>query len=234
MNLKENYTKHVLGASSLNAGIGGQDEKLVSAAQFSLLARYGITNQDSVLELGCGTGRLLISLGDFLRANGSYLGIDLIDQLVDFTSNRISEMKLDMQRFRVNRMQNEMDYPDAKFDFICAFSVYTHMEPEDIYNSMKALANCSKPTTTLFVTFLGIETVFGSTYFRAEAELEINARYSRVRNVAISKSYAVELAKLAGWKLVDIYWQELSNPYENGVPITNQTYLVLMPDKSVS
>ena len=60
MNLKMNYSKHIKNAPNPNQGVGGQDEKVVSEAQLDLLVKNGLRPEHRLLDLGFGTGRLLI------------------------------------------------------------------------------------------------------------------------------------------------------------------------------
>ena len=128
-------------------------------------------------------------------------------------------------------MKNELDYPsDVKVDFICAFSVYTHMEPEDIYVSLRKLRSSAHAETIALVTFLPLEHEFGKVNFLQEAERRLEDRYNLVRNVSMTKSQAIEIGRLAGWQTVSHSWNELDEPYDGVHVRTNQSYLVLRPE----
>jgi SAM-dependent methyltransferase len=231
MNLKKNYSKHIKSAPNPNQGVGGQDEDVVSEAQLNLLIKNGRLPGHSLLDLGCGTGRLLIKAGEYLRKTGSYCGIDLVDQLVSLTNQRISEAALPTNRFTALQMKDELDYPYHFVpDFISAFSVYTHMESEDIYNSLKKLRSIAGQKTRALVTFLPLENAFGKVNFIQETELPIESRMSRVRNVALCRSQAMLLATMAGWSVSSIYWDELDQPFDSSGVRTNQSHLVLSVD----
>lgn len=231
MDLKKNYTKHIASAPNLNQGIGGQDESWVSTIQAQILRDNGLMPGDSILELGCGTGRLLLALSEYLSEDASYLGIDLVDSLIDVTKNRIEALNLPKKRFKAQKMVNELDYPkNLKVDFMCAFSVYTHMEPEDIYVSLRQLLSSAHKETIALVTFLPLEYEFGKVNFLREVEHRLVDRYSRVRNVSMTKVQAMEIVRIAGWRTIGHSWQELDQPY-NGVHVrTNQSFLVLQPE----
>lgn len=228
MNLKMNYSKHIKNAPDANQGVGGQDEDAVSEAMLNLLVNNGLRPEHKLLDLGCGTARLLIKAGEYLRDSGSYCGIDLVDDLVSLSNNRIRNLSLPSSRFTALQMKDELDYPNNfSPDFISAFSVYTHMESEDVYNSLKMLRSISTQETRALVTFLPLEHSFGQVNFMQETELSIESRMSRVRNVSLHRSQATLLANMAGWNVRSMYWDELDEPYDSSGVRTNQSHLVL-------
>lgn len=230
MDLKKNYSKHISDAENPNQGVGGQDEVIIAEFQTKILVENGLLPGHSLLELGCGTGRLLLGLSRFVGNDFKYLGIDLVDDLIDLTEKRILNLSLSGSPFKTRKMNNELDYPTgAKFDFMCAFSVYTHMEPEDILNSLIKLRQIAHEQTIALVTFLPLEHEFGKVNFLQESTRRLNERYNVVRNVAMTKSQAIQIAHLADWKTTDAYWEELEDPYENGYIRTNQSWLILTP-----
>jgi cyclopropane fatty-acyl-phospholipid synthase-like methyltransferase len=228
MNLKTNYTQHIKDAPSANQGVGGQDEDIVSLAQLNILIANGLQPNHKLLELGCGTGRLLVNASKFLEDSGTYCGIDLVDELVKMTNKRIENLSLTPERFYALKMQDELDYPvDFSPDFICAFSVYTHMESEDVFNSLKKLRELANLKTRALVTFLPLEHTFGKVNFIQETSLSIEPRMTRVRNVSLSRSQAMIIADMAGWVVSSISWDELDPPYDAHGVRTNQSFLVL-------
>jgi SAM-dependent methyltransferase len=231
MDLKKNYSKHISDAKNPNQGVGGQDELWVAEFQTKILVENGLLPDHSLLELGCGTGRLLLGLSRFSGQDFKYLGIDLVDDLIGLTEKRIENLGLSSSSFKTRKMKNELDYPSgAKFDFMCAFSVYTHMEPEDIFNSLVKLRHVAHQQTIALVTFLPLENEFGKVNFLQESNKRLDSRYGVVRNVAMTKSQAIKIASLAGWKTINSNWDELDDPYENGIIRTNQSWLILTPE----
>ena len=231
MDLKRNYSRHISNAVNPNQGVGGQDELWVAEFQTKILIDNGLLKNHSLLELGCGTGRLLLGLESFAGNEFKYLGIDLVDDLIYLTNKRIETLGLNTSQFKTETMNHELDYPrKEKYDFICAFSVYTHMEPEDIFNSLLLLLKVSHKSTSALVTFLPLEHEFGKVNFIQESKKTLSERYDVVRNVAMTESHAMQIAKLAGWKTINSYWAELNEPYDNGVLRTNQSWLVLKPE----
>src|ERR1700742_332678 len=62
------------------------------AEQSSLLRILGCVDDSShVLEIGCGLGRLAFALRRILT-NGSYIGLDIVEQKIDFLRKRMSPL----------------------------------------------------------------------------------------------------------------------------------------------
>jgi cyclopropane fatty-acyl-phospholipid synthase-like methyltransferase len=222
--LKENYTEYVQNAPSANFAIGGKDDSVISNAQTSILLKAGLESQMKVLEIGCGTGRVLIGLSQHIKG-GSYTGIDVVDECVEYTRARIVDLGLG-ENFKARKMSNYLDYPNEKYDCIFAFSVFTHMESEDIYQTLMELRSRLKPESFTLFTFLPLETAFGSALFIQESRYDLDKRYRRVRNTAFTMDTISEICKLAGYKIVDSYWQELENPTDtDGRLSTNQSWI---------
>lgn len=153
---------------------------------------------------------------------------------MNIANERISKINNSYdQRFNVVQVRDDEtpEPPDKTSpDFICAFSVFTHMEAEDIVLKLIELRKISHTNTIGVFTFLPLEHVFGRSCFEFEMALDPETRLSKVRNVAFTRDMAIQLAEIAGWALIDDYWSELNEPYENGVPRTNQSWLVLKPN----
>ncbi|MDT7602056.1 MAG: hypothetical protein QOF61_53 [Acidobacteriota bacterium] len=128
----------------------------------------GLKPEESVLDAGCGTGRLARPLADYLT--GEYRGFDIVKSAVKecrreigahhpnfrfthadiFNSSYNPKGKIRASRFR-------FPYPDASFDFIFLTSVFTHLLTEDTANYLHEVARVMKPTGRALVTFFLID-----------------------------------------------------------------------------
>jgi SAM-dependent methyltransferase len=231
---KNVYTKHIAEATDVNQGVGGMDEKLVAEFQLGVLTSNGLKPNHSVYEIGAGTGRILEALYPFLTESGArYVGIEIVPELVVLANKRITSFKKSDISFKVIETEDHETYkPDFKPDFIFAFSVFTHMEAEDIVIKLQQLKEISKPNTIGIFTFLPLEHAFGRSCFLYELNFDTSARYKRVRNISFTFDMAKQLAELGGWSVIDTQWAELEAPYADGVARTNQSWLVLKPNIS--
>ena len=132
-----------------------------------LLVKYaGIKPDASVLDIGCGIGRLAIPLTRFLSANGSYDGFDIVKKGIEWCNNRISP-KYPNFRFLLIDLKNDLyndkaeyearsfifPYEDDSFDCIVLASVFTHMMPNDVDNYLNQIARVMRSGGKCLVTF---------------------------------------------------------------------------------
>ena len=127
---------------------------------------------DRVLDIGCGPGRLAVPLTRYLDDAGSYDGLDIIPESIDWCRENISKRD---ERFRFhladirNSAYNESGadscvelsfFPstDETFDFVFLASVFTHMLPEGVEHYLSEIARVLKPGGTLFDHLLPRET----------------------------------------------------------------------------
>lgn len=116
----------------------------------SILSRnqVDIDSFQTMLDFGCGCGRTLRHWSDLegVQIHGTDYNADLIEWCRD---------NLPFATFRVNDLEPPLDYPDGTFDFIYAFSVFTHL-PEDLQLRWIAeLRRVLKPGGYLLITTHG-------------------------------------------------------------------------------
>lgn len=158
--------------------------------------------------------------------SSNYTGIDVVDKCVEETQERIYRLNKRNLNLSVQKMRNFTDFPEGDFDFVFGFSVFTHMELEDIYITLRELSQRTNIKGKLLFSFLGIEHEFGFALFHQESEIALEHRHNRVRNVAVSEQSIVEIGKRIGLEAVSLNWNELELPYSNGSVITNQSIVV--------
>lgn len=93
-----------------------QDEsyRRKAAAFDDLAARYGIPQDASVLELGCGAGNTTLHIAEQgFRAHG----IDIVPEAIDWAKARAKEAQVAAD-FRVGSVAGLSPYEDASFDVI--------------------------------------------------------------------------------------------------------------------
>jgi SAM-dependent methyltransferase len=226
------YQHHINSAPSANQGVGGSDEDNVAEVQLKILRDSGLLPHHKVLEIGSGTGRLLNKLGPYL-SDGSWTGVDIVPQLVEICHDRIKRLNLNESRFKVFQTSATGDYLGfSEFDFIFGFSVFTHMESEDIMNFLRNLHAVAHNQTKALFTFLPLEHAYGRLNFIHESLIPYSSRYQRVRNVSRTQQESQLICKLGGWETESSSWQERIPPNdENGNAYIHQTWLVLNPEK---
>ena len=92
------------------------------AAIEELLAHAAFEQAEHVFELGCGTGRLALTLlENHLPTSASYLGIDISQTMVDLATQRLVPYK---ERAQVLRSDGTMHFPVADHSVDRVFSTY--------------------------------------------------------------------------------------------------------------
>lgn len=107
----------------------GTKEEFDRLAQVKLqqLREIGLTPESRVLDVGCGTGQLAVSLEGFLSDRGCYYGTDIGPEAVSFCKQRFLRPNF---RFARNEMTT-IPVAGQVFDFITFFSVFTHTYPDE-------------------------------------------------------------------------------------------------------
>ena len=101
-----------------------------------LLELLQLTPDDSVLDLGCGIGKITEYIFDLTQAN--IVGIDIASEAVELAQKR-TENKRDKLEFRVDDM-DDLSIPPASVDCIIAIdTLYFVEELEDTIGQMKTL-----------------------------------------------------------------------------------------------
>ncbi len=112
--------------------------------QLRLLRHFGLSSSTNLLEIGCGVGRLVYELADAMN-EGSYEGFDIAPTAIEWLDQNYAPV-LENFHFQLVKAENRrynprgkvqassvvFPYESRRFDMVCAFSVFTHMMPDDI------------------------------------------------------------------------------------------------------
>jgi SAM-dependent methyltransferase len=135
------------------------------AEQSTLLrALVPVGDETSVLELGCGLGRLAFALRRVLR-RGSYLGIDIVPEKIAFLRREFSP-RYPRFRFEVIEAVNAFyrsgtspaggpfPFPcdDSSVDVVVAMAVFTHVLPDTVFHYLTEVARCLRPNGSFLVS----------------------------------------------------------------------------------
>lgn len=136
---------------ALQAAIGSatrEEYELIGSVEKALLVYAGLRPDESLLDVGCGSGRLAKQLVGWLE--GPYLGTDVVQVLLDHASSVCG--KPDWRFERVNGLT--VPAPSDSFDMACAFSVFTHLRHEESYVYMQDIYRVLKPGGRLVFSYL--------------------------------------------------------------------------------
>ncbi|MGB3345557.1 MAG: methyltransferase domain-containing protein [Aequorivita sp.] len=134
--------------------------------QVQMLREYAqLKPNHHVLDIGSGIGRTAIALTEFLSEDGSYEGFDVVKRGVDWCNSRIHKDHANFN-FQYVPLFNDLyntatlkatefifPYADNSVDLAFSFSVFTHMQIEEIQHYFSQIHRTLKPDGLCFSTF---------------------------------------------------------------------------------
>jgi SAM-dependent methyltransferase len=185
---------------------------------------------ETILEIGCGPGRMALPLTRYLNHEGRYVGVDIVSRAVAWCRRNISPQYPNFtfehadvlnQRYnpegRVQAHDYTFPFDDAGFDFIFLTSVFTHMYPADIQHYLREIVRMLRPTGRLFSTFFILneeQRILGE-----KGKNDIVFRFARgiyrIRNEAIPES-AVAVKERALREMFDVAGLVIQEPIHFG------------------
>ncbi len=184
--------------------VGGSDFGATGQEFLNLFIQIGNLQPDErILEIGCGSGRMAITLTSHLSRAGSYTGVDITRQSIVWCQRNISRrhsnfsfLHADLYNKRYNpygrHLAKEYTFPfgNESFDFIFLTSVFTHLLPEDTENYLCEIARLLRRDGRGFFTFFLLNGIQQS--LAKQGHNDINFNYGtgpcRTRDAAIPES----------------------------------------------
>lgn len=117
----------------------------------------------SILDFGCGCGRVLLWLQDLADAGASLHGVD-----VDERAARWADENLPWAACMANQALPPLEYPDGHFDLVFSHSVFTHLDEAYQDQWLAELRRVTRPGGHLALTVHG-EAVLGKYELAAAA-----------------------------------------------------------------
>lgn len=132
---------------AMELAVGGEFDA-VGRIELELLRYAGLEPRHSVVDVGCGSGRLALPLAQFLT--GTYIGIDVVPDMVDYARGIVGRPDW---RFEI---ASNFAIPDgdATADMVCFFSVFTHLLHEETFTYLKDAYRVLRPGGKVVFSFL--------------------------------------------------------------------------------
>lgn len=205
------------------------DDKFLTIAHdnWALLERHGLKADDTLLDLGCGYGRLTYGLDRHAGFRGTYVGFDILKKQIDWCKETIqarvpnySFHHIDVQNDRYNAKGAtaadawRCSYPDNHFNFACLFSVFTHMYEDDILHYLNELHRMLRPGGRCLATIFvydeeRLKIITAPNHgLRMQFELNDHTRYrseeDKLLGISYKQSFIESLVAKTGFKLVHV------------------------------
>ncbi len=126
----------------------------------------GLRKNASILDVGCGIGRMAIPLTKFLSSEGAYRGFDIVPEGIEWCQNNISTRYLNFEFSHADIYSKQYNasgklpsenyrfpYRDSTFDFVFLTSVFTHMLSKDLKNYFSEICRVLKPGGSTLITY---------------------------------------------------------------------------------
>jgi SAM-dependent methyltransferase len=115
-----------------------------------LLNKHGLKIEqfDSVLDFGCGVGRLMRNWNE--TQGPKWHGTDYNPNLINWCKTNLT-----FAEFKVNTLSGQLPYAAESFDFIYVFSVFTHLSEPLQFFWINELSRVLKPGGYLYFTTHG-------------------------------------------------------------------------------
>jgi SAM-dependent methyltransferase len=200
------YEAHARTRSAEDAVGRKSNWDLMGRIELAYLLQAGLEPNYTLLDFGCGTGRLAVRAIPYLQG-GHYIGTDISETMLTNARSLIAT-QFESPRARITWLKQEDEtFPVAthSVDIACAFSVFTHMEPEDMYRYLKSLRQVLKADGVFVFSCLPLSLAASREIFLKEAELPLEARWSRIRSFTCSTDLVESILELANWRTESWY-----------------------------
>jgi len=147
--------------------VGAGDFKTVGEEFFRYFVDLGgLKPTDSVLDVGCGIGRMAVPLTRYLNDSGRYEGFDIVARGIAWCNANIAG-RFPAFHFTHSNVFNGnynpggtipaseyvFPYASRSFDFVFLTSVFTHMLPSDLEHYLSEISRVTKPGGRCLLTF---------------------------------------------------------------------------------
>ena len=124
--------------------------------QFELLQRHGLRPHHRMLDIGCGTLRVGRLVARYLEP-GHYTGLDISRGALDYANKLVAKEGLTERKPRLVLNEHKRltfdQFPDETFDYLMAYSVFTHLPRESVDECFAHVGNVMHDDSIFFFTF---------------------------------------------------------------------------------
>lgn len=137
----------------------------LSAAEFKLgrqlIQKGSLKAGDQVLEVGCGTGRLLVEIARRVLPGGTATGLDLSEPMLGIARKRIEKNKLTGNTKLVQGDALNLPFPDCSFEKVFSCFTLELFAEKDLARALSEMYRVLKPGGLVGIASLNAETPQG-------------------------------------------------------------------------
>ncbi len=173
----------------------GEDDFKSSIYARQLRVYCGLKPSEKVLDIGCGCGRLAVSLTGYLNARGQYEGLDIIKEFIDWLQANITPRYPNFRFLHTNVWNSSYNpkgkiiaskykfpYGNEQFDVAYLGSVFTHMFPQDLENYLSEISRVLKPGGRCLISYF---------LLTSQTQNSIDQKLSKVDFKNTGKGYSI-------------------------------------------
>jgi len=221
----EDYERHIAQLianypldEAMSLAVGGGYEELGSI-EADILRYAGLKDGLSLIDLGCGSGRLASVLGQTMMIQ--YTGIDIVQALLDYAKSKSPPN----YRFLLHRALS-IPAADNTCEFVASFSVFTHLLQAETYIYLQDIKRALKPGGKLVLSFLEIQC--DSHWDSFESTVEAQREQGRaVLNMFIERSVMETWSNRLGY-VMEVYIPGTEAPWD-GKPLWQSVAILRKP-----
>lgn len=200
--------------------------------QLELLREFaGLEPNHTILDIGSGIGKTAIALTGYLNNAGAYEGFDVVEKGIDWCNSKIGK---DFKNFNFkyiplfNDLYNTatlkasefiFPYKDNAMDVAFSFSVFTHMQIEEIQHYFEQIHRVLKPGGICLSTFFLYDdaseaAISGNRDFSFPVKKEgyrLMSDQVKSGNIAIHKNKLFQMLSIAKFeqvKIIEGFWKD--------------------------
>jgi cyclopropane fatty-acyl-phospholipid synthase-like methyltransferase len=202
MSRYERLAEYHAAACPDDTAVGAGDFEKLGRIELALLRQAGLGPGDTLIDYGCGVGRLAIHAIPYLTS-GHYVGVDISRTMIKRARRRIAAA-IPRPSARVTLIATDR-LPAVGANMICAFSVFTHMEHEDAYRVLRSAREVVAPGGKFVFSCWPITHPAAQEYFREQAAHTLDRRWAHQRNVVTSREFMEAIVTMSGWAVEQWY-----------------------------
>lgn len=155
---------------SLSDIVGGGDPELIAKEVVTVIEKYtNLASSESILDMGCGCGRIAAALTQYVDRETRYLGIDIVPGLIDFARTFITPRFPSFHFALLNESNTSYDswrrkgdnigianlaeaVPAQSIDLAISVSLFTHLDFAPALAMLTSIRNGLKNDGRVFMT----------------------------------------------------------------------------------